>query len=70
MGNSDEQWFYNPSTGEVAQGKHQSWDNRMGPYASEAEAHDAMKIAAERTAAADAYDEEGEDWGVSPAWEK
>ena len=42
----------------------------MGPYATEAEARDAMKLAAERTAAADAYDEEDDDWGVEPAWER
>lgn len=68
--NTDDQWFYDPTTGSVSQGKDQAWKDRMGPYATEAEARDAMKLAAERTAAADAYDEEDDDWGVEPAWER
>ena len=28
---ADEQYYYNPSTGEFTQGKEAAWDNRMGP---------------------------------------
>lgn len=36
--NADDQWFYDPTTGSVSQGKDQAWEDRMGPYATEAEA--------------------------------
>ena len=45
---ADEQFYYNPSTGEVTQGKEAAWDNRMGPYATREEAESALQIAAQR----------------------
>ncbi|MDO5031321.1 hypothetical protein [Corynebacterium sp.] len=54
MSNPDEQWFYDPATGEVSQGKKSGWQNRMGPYASREEAAHAIEIAQQRNAAADA----------------
>ncbi|MBZ8178460.1 hypothetical protein GP475_08145 [Corynebacterium poyangense] len=67
MCNDDTQWFYDPSTGEVSQGKEKGWDNRMGPYSSEAEARQALSIAAERNKAADA--DSDDNWGQPPSWE-
>ncbi|MGD7002825.1 hypothetical protein [Corynebacterium halotolerans] len=69
MSTSEDQWYFDLSTGDVSQGKQGSWDNRMGPYASEAEARDALKVARERNQAADAAEEDEEDWGVAPSWE-
>ncbi|MEH0147675.1 hypothetical protein V6D40_08380 [Corynebacterium sp. Q4381] len=70
---SDEQFYYNPATGEVTQGKVASWDNRMGPYATREEAEQALAIAAERTKRADDADEAEEaddDWGEPASWER
>ncbi|GAB3946535.1 hypothetical protein [Corynebacterium tapiri] len=58
------QWFFNPSNGEVSQGKEDGITDRMGPYGSREEAENALKIADERTKAADAYDEQDENWGA------
>ncbi|MDU0479215.1 hypothetical protein QVA66_08170 [Staphylococcus chromogenes] len=66
---SDTEWFFNPSTGQVAQGKELAWDERMGPYASEAEARAALETASQRNKAADAADEADDNWGVPPKWE-
>ena len=41
---ADEQFYYNPTTGEVTQGKEAAWDNRMGPYATREEAESALQI--------------------------
>lgn len=70
MAGSQEQWYYNPSTGEVTQGKESSWDNRMGPYSSREEAQAAIKTAQERNRAADAAEEEDDNWGEPASWEK
>lgn len=70
MENEDLKWYYNPATGEVTQGPEGGWDERMGPYDSREEAASALAKAAERTKAADAYDEADEDWGAKPSWEK
>ena len=35
---SEEQWYYDIATGQALQGKVTNWDNRMGPYATRAEA--------------------------------
>lgn len=56
-------WYYVPSTGEVAEGKTRSWANRMGPYATREEALNALKIADARNDVADAQDEEDDNWG-------
>lgn len=62
---ASEKWYFNLSTGEVSQGKAGSWENRMGPYDSEVEAHKALEIARQRTEAADERDSEEDDWGDS-----
>lgn len=67
---SDEQFYYNPSTGEVTQGMQASWDNRMGPYDTREEAEAALQIAAQRTKQADNEDERDDNWGAAPSWEK
>ena len=58
---SDEQFYYNPSTGEVTQGMQASWDNRMGPYDTREEAERALETAAQRNQVADDQDEAWED---------
>lgn len=67
MSDTDSKWYYDPATGEVAQGKKSAWSQRMGPYASREEATNAMKIAQARTDLADAQDEaeRDDDWGES-----
>lgn len=60
-------WYYKPSTGEVFQGKKSGWDDRMGPYDSEAEAQAAMKRVAARNESADEWDEQDDNWGKPPA---
>ena len=67
MAGDDKDWYYTPSTGEVTCGKKSGWDDRMGPYASEAEARAAMDRVAARNRAADDWDEEDDDWGKPPA---
>ncbi|AKK03594.1 hypothetical protein [Corynebacterium epidermidicanis] len=69
MANDDTQWYYNPASGQVAQGKELAWDERMGPYESEEAARHALETAAQRTQAADAADEADDNWGVPPKWE-
>lgn len=63
MADSDTKWFFNQETGQVEQGKVSSFANRMGPYDTQEEAANALKIAEARNEAADAYDEEDDDWG-------
>lgn len=58
---ADDKFYFNPTTGEVTQGKVASWDNRMGPYDTREEAAHALEIAAQRNKAADEADEEWED---------
>ncbi|QRP61450.1 hypothetical protein [Corynebacterium minutissimum] len=62
MADADKKWFYDPSTGEVSQGKVSGWENRMGPYDSREEAEQAIEIANARTAAADAEDAAEDDY--------
>ena len=54
---SDEQWYYDIATGQAQQGKVTNWDNRMGPYATRAEAEAALAKAKARNEAWDAEDE-------------
>ena len=61
MSDTDNQWYFDLATGVVSQGKAGNWTDRMGPYATEAEARDALALAAERTRQADEYDEAGKD---------
>ncbi len=65
----DLKWYFDPTTGEVTQGKEGSWDDRMGPYDTREEAAGALDIAAARTAAADAEDRDEDDWGKPASWE-
>ncbi|OFP35471.1 hypothetical protein [Corynebacterium sp. HMSC071B10] len=58
---ADDKFYFNPTTGEVTQGKVASWDNRMGPYDTREEAAHALEIAAQRNKAADEADEDWED---------
>ena len=58
---ADEKFYFNPSTGEVTQGKVASWDNRMGPYDTREEAERALETAAQRNQVADDQDEDWED---------
>jgi len=51
------QYWYNTSTHEVEEGHRSSWSNLMGPYASRAEAEQALAKAAARSEAWDAEDE-------------
>ncbi|WP_115686120.1 SPOR domain-containing protein [Corynebacterium senegalense] len=67
---SDEQFYFNPATGEVTEGKVGGWDERMGPYATREEAQAALQIAASRNKDADAKEEADENWGKPASWEK
>ncbi|EFK53533.1 hypothetical protein KBP53_08160 [Corynebacterium genitalium ATCC 33030] len=67
---SDEKFYFNPSTGEVTQGKVGGWDDRMGPYDTREEAQRALDTAAERNKRAEAQDEADDNWGEPASWEK
>ena len=67
---AEEKFYFNPSTGEVTQGKVASWDNRMGPYDTREEAEAALQIAAQRNKQADNEDERDDNWGAAPSWEQ
>lgn len=69
MNNDETQWYFNPEDGTVAQGHELPWEKRMGPYATEQEAHEALQRAAQRNEAADAQDEADNEWGVPPKWD-
>ncbi len=56
--NGTADWYFDTSTGEVSRGKATGWDNRMGPYDTEAAARAALETARARTAAADDWDED------------
>lgn len=57
-GTMTDRWYFDTKTGEVLQGKTDSWSNRMGPYDSREEAAAALETARKNTAEQDAYDEE------------
>lgn len=67
---AEEQFYYNPTTGEVTQGKQDAWDERMGPYATREEAQAALETAQSRNKQADAIDEADDNWGEPASWEK
>lgn len=50
-------YFFNPTTGQVEEGRQSSWRGRMGPYATREEAERALERAAQRN---EAWDEEEE----------
>ena len=54
----DEFWF-NPHTGEVEQGRQSPWTDRMGPYPTREAAQQALTQAASRS---EAWDEEDRRW--------
>ncbi|WP_250445579.1 SPOR domain-containing protein [Actinotalea sp. C106] len=64
-------WFYDPSTGEVEQGRQSSWQGRMGPYETREEATEALEKARRRNEAWEEEDrrrrDEDDSWGVDPA---
>lgn len=60
---ANDKWYFDSATGEVSRGKASGWENRMGPYDSEADAREALTRAAARTEQADAWDEDDDDWG-------
>lgn len=70
MAHADEQWFFNPSTGQVTKGKVAGWNNRMGPYDSKELAENAFEIAKKRNDAADQAEDDEDDWGQPADWEK
>lgn len=55
-------WYVNTATGEVSQGKHREWGDRLGPYPTAEAAAEWRGQAAARNAEADAADL---DWGNS-----
>lgn len=52
------EWFFNVETGTVEEGPQSPGKNRMGPYASRAEAEQALERARERTS----------EWESDPRW--
>ena len=52
-------FWYNPTTGEVEEGRQSPWTDRMGPYATREEAQHALEHAADRS---EAWDEEDRRW--------
>ncbi|WP_147107069.1 SPOR domain-containing protein [Nesterenkonia populi] len=48
------EYWYNVTTGEVEEGRKSSWKHLMGPYATRAEAQQALERARQRS---DEYDE-------------
>lgn len=52
----DKAFWYNPSTGEVEEGRRSAWTDRMGPYATREEAAKALETAARRSESWDAED--------------
>jgi len=57
MGDADRQYWYNTATKQVEEGHRSSWKDLMGPYATRAEAENALTRAAARTEAWDREDE-------------
>lgn len=54
----DNDWYFNLNDHTVSQGKKSRGADRMGPYPTEAAAHQALEIARARVQAADDADEE------------
>src|SRR5699024_12315148 len=51
MATEESQWYFDPSTGTVSQGKQAGWENRMGHYEPEADARRAPAVTADRNKA-------------------
>lgn len=56
---TDEQYWYNTSTGEVEQGHRSSWTHLMGPYGTRAEAEQAPARAKARN---ESWEQEDREW--------
>ena len=52
-------FWYNPATGEVEEGRVSPWDQRMGPYPTREAAQQALEKAQART---EAWDEADRRW--------
>jgi len=52
-------YYFNTRTGEVEQGFASSWSDRMGPYATRAEAENALALAAQRNKQ---WEQDDRDW--------
>ena len=59
MSYEEEKYWFNTKTGKVEKGRKSSFENRLGPYDSEAEAQAALATASERNRE---WDEDDEDW--------
>lgn len=57
--NDGEKFWFNTATKSVEKGPVSSWENRMGPYDTEAEARGALRRAAENSAQ---WDEKDAEW--------
>lgn len=55
----EEQYWFNTRTHTVEKGRASGWADRMGPYATEAEARNALERAKART---EAWDDNDKDW--------
>ncbi|QOR69194.1 hypothetical protein IM660_10705 [Ruania alkalisoli] len=62
-GESDEAYYYNLETGEVEHGKVSDWTSRIGPYASAAEAAQALERVRARN---EAWEEAEREWEDDP----
>ena len=58
MGDGGQEYWYNVTTKQVEEGHRSSWQDLMGPYATRAEAEQALAKAAARTEAWDREDEQ------------
>jgi len=58
---TSEHYWYNTKTGRVEKGRQSSWENRMGPYDTEAEARRALDTAAAKSAQWEREDAKWED---------
>jgi hypothetical protein len=59
MSEAEKRFWFNPTTGEVEEGRQSPWDHRMGPYATREEAQHALERAADRS---EAWDEADRRW--------
>lgn len=57
-----QKWYFNLETGEVENGPVSDWTRRIGPYASEAEATQALEIARARNEKWEAEDARERAW--------
>ena len=56
-----EHYWFNTKSGQVEKGPQSSWENRMGPYDTEAEARSALDTAASKSAQWEREDAKWED---------